>query len=145
MASSSSSAFSHPSYNTSQGFYQGFTRSDSPPASAYFPDVSHDTEREPRPTAGADSHFAYSTTLRRHNTEGPLSAVDAGAVHNLWQRAIEAVTGERQQHYERLENGHAGPESLAHAEKKDTPSAKFAHCTVEVSGNLILFIHQTQM
>jgi Ca2+-transporting ATPase len=140
MASSSSSAFSRQPYNTSEGFYQGITRTDSPPASAYFPDFSSDTEREPRPAEGADAHFAYSTTLRRHTLEGPLSAgiPDAEAMHNLWQRAVNAVTGERRDHYERLQNGHVRSESLELAEKKDTPSAKFAHCTVEVSGDRML-------
>jgi P-type Ca2+ transporter type 2C len=136
MASSSSSAFSRPHYNASQGFYPGFPRSDSPPASSYFPGVSQDAEGEPRPTAGADAHFAYSTTLRRHNTDGPLgSAVmpDAEAVQSLWQMAVKAVTRERHEHYERLENGHARPVPLEHVQQKDTPSAKFAHCTVEVS------------
>lgn len=47
-------------------------RPDSPPASAYFSGFS-DPHHEPTPTPGAQAHFAYSTTLRRHQLDSVLT------------------------------------------------------------------------
>ncbi|KAI6029164.1 hypothetical protein BKA83DRAFT_4031260, partial [Pisolithus microcarpus] len=47
-------------------------RSPSPPASSYFRTVSDLQDGEPQPTPGASTHFAYSTTLRRHHHEHGL-------------------------------------------------------------------------
>lgn len=113
-------------------------RSPSPPASAYFPLLSADTEARFRPTADAESHFAYSTTLRRHQSEGAAAlkspAVFAAAVNaeafSLWTRAVNAVTGRQDNEYQRVENGTPG---ISTEVSKDTASAKFAHCTVDVS------------
>ncbi|KAL1672116.1 hypothetical protein EV122DRAFT_271914 [Schizophyllum commune] len=41
-------------------------REESPPASAYFTNLRDDSDSTPRPAPGAEDHFAYSTTLRRH-------------------------------------------------------------------------------
>jgi Ca2+-transporting ATPase len=113
-------------------------RSPSPPASAYFPLLSAGTDARFRPTADAESHFAYSTTLRRHQSEGAAAlkspAVFAAAVNaeafSLWRRAINLVTGQRNHDYQRVENG--TPDVSTH-EAKDTASAKFAHSAVDVS------------
>ena len=113
-------------------------RSPSPPASAYFPLLSADTDARFRPTADAESHFAYSTTLRRHQSEGAAAlkspAVFAAAVNaeacSLWSRVINFITGQRNNDYHRVENGMAAVNTN---EAKDTASAKFAHCAVEVS------------
>jgi hypothetical protein len=78
------------------------SRSPSPPASTYFPLLSADTDARFRPTADAESHFAYSTTLRRHQSEGAAAlkspvvfdaAVNAEA-SSLWRRAINKITGQ---------------------------------------------------
>lgn len=119
-------------------YHAAHPRSPSPPASAYFPLLSADTDARFRPTADAESHFAYSTTLRRHQSEGAAAlkspAVFAAAVNaeafSLWRRAVSFVTGQRNNDYQRVENGTAG---VSTDEVKDTASAKFAHCTVDVS------------
>jgi Ca2+-transporting ATPase len=121
MASSSSSAFSTLP-RAGRAHYQA-PRSESPPASTYFPDVSEDVDGEPLPTADADSHFAYSTTLRRHHTEVEEE------VQSLWQKFVRHVTGQGE--YETLDSGHANVPS-ATDERKDTLSAKYALYTVEV-------------
>ena len=113
-------------------------RSASPPASAYFPLLSADTDARFRPTADAESHFAYSTTLRRHPSEGAAAltspagfaaAVNAEAV-GLWRRTINVITGQRNNDYQRVENGTAG---VSTGDTKETASGKFAHCAVNVS------------
>ncbi|KAL1745521.1 hypothetical protein HDZ31DRAFT_63015 [Schizophyllum fasciatum] len=57
-------------------------REDSPPASAYFTNLRDDTDTTPRPAPGAEEHFAYSTTLRRHQQHslipGSASAASLG-------------------------------------------------------------------
>ncbi|KAJ7072897.1 Ca-transporting ATPase [Mycena amicta] len=112
-------------------------RSASPPASTYFPQLSADgANARLRPTADAESHFAYSTTLRRHHVDGlPLSPTDfASAVNteasNLWTRAVNVVTG-RSADVD-LEEGRGGRETpQPKPEPKDTMSARFAHSSVE--------------
>ncbi|KIY46106.1 Ca-transporting ATPase [Fistulina hepatica ATCC 64428] len=120
--------------------YPPGVRSSSPPASAYF---SGDTD-ELRPLPDAESHFAYSTTLRRHHTlDGPPTtptafahAVNAEA-SSLWSRFVGYFTGKRHDYDDveahdllptttSLHDGHAAPR-----EHLDTLSSKFAHYTVE--------------
>lgn len=131
---STSSSF----YRSGSGYYDG-SRSDSPPASTYFPTVSEDQEAAPLPTPGADQHFAYSTTLRRHHTEdsigdrfeaGIRDIVEEGP-KGLWAR----ITGDGA---DGIENGHGNGNGSANgyhlAEReptKDTPSARYAHYTAE--------------
>ncbi|KAJ7198484.1 Ca-transporting ATPase [Mycena pura] len=110
-------------------------RSASPPASTYFPLLSADAGAGTRlrPTADAESHFAYSTTLRRHHADGlPLSPTEfASAVNaeasSLWSRAIDAVTGRTPE--TNLENGRVTPPPKPEA--RNTMSARYAHCSVE--------------
>ncbi|KAJ7672090.1 hypothetical protein B0H17DRAFT_1017457 [Mycena rosella] len=108
-------------------------RSASPPASTYFPLLSGDTGARLRPTPDAESHFAYSTTLRRHHPDGlPLSPTDfASAVNaeasSLWSRAVGVVTGQPPE--TSVEDGRATPP--ARQEVRDTMSARFAHCSIE--------------
>ena len=136
MATSSASDYrvsgSPTAYNTTH------PRSPSPPASAYFPLLSADSDARFRPVADAESHFAYSTTLRRHQSEGAAAlkspAVFAAAVNaeacSLWRRAVNVITGQQNNDYQRVENGTAG---IGTDEVKDTASAKFAHSAVDVS------------
>jgi len=117
--------------------YPNHPRSPSPPASAYFPLLSADANARFRPTPDAESHFAYSTTLRRHQSEGAAAlkspAIFAAAVNaeasGLWTRAVNTFTG-RETNDRRDENGAAGTSG---DEVKDTASAKFAHHPVDVS------------
>ncbi|KAJ7478603.1 Ca-transporting ATPase [Mycena galericulata] len=108
-------------------------RAASPPASTYFPLLSGDSGARLRPTADAESHFAYSTTLRRHHPDGsPLSPTNlAHAVNteasSLWARAVGAVTGEIPE--TNVENGRVTPPPTQ--EVRDTMSARFAHTSVE--------------
>ncbi len=135
-------------------------RSSSPPASAYFPLLSADTNARLRPTPDAEAHFAYSTTLRRHHSDGAAlsspthfaAAVEAEAT-SLWKRAILTITGQPEDTYQQQDRGFqratgGGIESglgggggqrsspLAGGQqkdqKKDTISARFAHYGVEV-------------
>lgn len=140
---SASSALSRPPFNGhAQGFYQADApRSPSPPASAYFPSVSLDLDSEPQPTPDADQHFAYSTTLRRHHHERSLSQT-VGDIQNLaselrhegaaglWQKAVSAVTGQPPDNVDTMENGYV-PLSTAGEAPRDTPSARFAHTSME--------------
>lgn len=133
LGSSSSSTHRHVYINPNH------QRSASPPASAYFPLLSADHSARLRPTADAEAHFAYSTTLRRHQSEASAlaspahlaSAVNAEA-SSLWTRAVGVITGQRQDDYgARMENGRVSPAGQR-AEQKDTASARFAHYSVDV-------------
>lgn len=130
-------------------------RSPSPPASSYFPLLSADTNARLRPTPDAEAHFAYSTTLRRHHSDGAAlnsptqfaAAVEAEAT-SLWKRALLTITGQPDpqqrdrdrdiQRAEGVESGLGEQRSpplvggLQKEQKKDTASAKFAHYGVEV-------------
>ena len=145
---STSSALSRPAFNGhAQGFYQADgPRSPSPPASSYFPRVSLDLDREPQPTPDADQHFAYSTTLRRHQRERSLSILQnptAAGIQNmaselrsegftgLWQRALRAVSGWTADQADTMENGYIPITAEVEAAQKETPSTRFAHRTVE--------------
>jgi len=76
-------------------------------------------------TPNVEDHFAYSTTLRRHHSDGAAlsSSIEA---NSLWTRAILALTGTADRHTGVL------PVIRQKEEKKDTLSAQFAHCSVEV-------------
>ncbi|KAG6853669.1 hypothetical protein C0991_002467 [Blastosporella zonata] len=112
-------------------------RSPSPPASAYFPLLSGDTRARLRPTADADAHFAYSTTLRRHPSEAAALASPAHLAHavnaeaqTLWSRAIAYVTGRRGDYEPLVENGRVSPPSQRDSQAP-TASAQFAHTSVQ--------------
>jgi Ca2+-transporting ATPase len=61
-------------------------------------------------------------------------AVFAAAVNaeasSLWRRVVNAITGYQNNEYQRVENGTPGVSTDL---GKDTASAKFAHCAVDVS------------
>ncbi|KIJ06163.1 hypothetical protein PAXINDRAFT_103485 [Paxillus involutus ATCC 200175] len=130
--------------SSNPGHPQPDHRAPSPPASSYFPSVSDTQTGEPQPTPGASTHFAYSTTLRRHHAEGllslhapKLSDITPGVTaEGLWQKAVSAVTGQRVQD-DALEGGYSlvggrtTPPLPHHEDKKDTASARFAHWSVE--------------
>ncbi len=124
-----SSSFSRP--NMSQ-------RPESPPASTYFPLLAGDADNSGlRPVPDAESHFAYSTTLRRHALDGSLSsptefaqAVNAEA-SSLWSRALRTVTGQPPER--NVESGRGTPQpTIQRHQTKETLSARFAHCTIQV-------------
>lgn len=131
VASSMSSAFSRHthSHTLPQGSTYPPPRSDSPPASAYFPSLSADTNTRLRPIPDAESHFAYSTTLRRHQSEGPISPSELAQVveaeaSSIWQR----FTGQ----HPSPSSDYQPLESAPKQELRHTVSARFAHCSVEV-------------
>ncbi|KAJ6593200.1 Ca-transporting ATPase [Mycena capillaripes] len=109
------------------------SRSASPPASTYFPLLSGDSGARLRPTADAEPHFLYSTSMRRHNVDGvPLSPVEIASAVNaqassLWTRAVSVVTGQPLE--TNIEDGRATPPPMQ--EVRDTASARFAHCSIE--------------
>lgn len=147
-ASSSSAAYArHTFTNRSSTLPPPPRTNSSPPASAYFTHFANDDTHVLEPTsADATSHFAYSTTLRRHYPEGPLGfpqtprgaalpnfgelrtvVAEEGAA-GLFQRTVQSIKSlfsGAEQDYERL--------PVHKEEAKDTPSARFAHCSVEVS------------
>lgn len=136
MAASSSSNYR----GHSAAAYGHAPRSPSPPASAYFPLLSADTNTRLRPTPNAEAHFAYSTTLRRHQSEGAAAlaspaefaaAVNAEAT-SLWTRAVNTITGRESNDYQPAGNGRETPPVMQEGQAKDTASAKFAHYTIEV-------------
>ncbi|KAK7472290.1 High affinity Ca2+/Mn2+ P-type ATPase-like protein [Stygiomarasmius scandens] len=109
-------------------------RSPSPPASAYFPLLNSDDRL--RPTPDADSHFAYSTTLRRHSEGNSLTSPEdlVQEASSLWSRLLKTITGDPQatSAEEDLENdARARLEQLKHEDRKNTASAKFAHTSVD--------------
>ncbi|KAL0057833.1 High affinity Ca2+/Mn2+ P-type ATPase-like protein [Marasmius tenuissimus] len=98
-------------------------RSASPPASAYF----QNGQESMTPTADAGSHFAYSTTLRRHNVEESTEVILAHEAQGLWQRILGWFNGDgdaKKDVEERLP-------LQSRKREQDTPSAKFAHTSVE--------------
>ena len=138
IASSSSSTMYRYTQGSANGHYP--PRSESPPASAYFPLLSAgDPNAKLQPTPDAEAHFSYSTTLRRHQTESAAAlaspAVFAAAVNaeasSLWTRAINYITGNTNQ-YQAVDSGRETPPAGPKEEKRDTASAQFAHCSIEV-------------
>ncbi|ESK85567.1 calcium-transporting atpase [Moniliophthora roreri MCA 2997] len=112
-------------------YFPNTPRSASPPASAYFHhDYDHD---DLRPTPDADSHFAYSTTLRRHHTESSelTAEVLANEAQSLWARLLAFIAGKPQENGvdDREREGERLP--LQQRQLEHTPSAKFAHTSVE--------------
>ncbi|TFY50768.1 hypothetical protein EVJ58_g10897, partial [Rhodofomes roseus] len=119
-------------------------RSSSPPASTYFTPYDGTHHGEPQPsTPDANAHFAYSTTLRRHRPDGPglptpnsatgfskfeelRTVVEMEGPSGLWQRTVGIAKGwfSKDEDYEKL----ATP---LNADHRETPSAIFAHRTVE--------------
>ena len=126
----------------------------SPPASSYFPTCAETQFGEPQPTPGATSHFAYSTTLRRHHAEPTdfiphkLSDIAPGVnAQSFLQKALGVVTGQRSKD-DTLENGYSlvngrsTPSRMNREERRDTPSARFAHWSVEVCSILFYVLLQ---
>ncbi|KIK25809.1 hypothetical protein PISMIDRAFT_9331 [Pisolithus microcarpus 441] len=115
-------------------------RSPSPPASSYFRTVSDLQDGEPQPTPGASTHFAYSTTLRRHHREHGLGIplhpkLPTGVTADgLWNRIVKFLTG-GSSHDDGLDDGRALVDRDLKApqreRRRETPSARFAHWSVE--------------
>ncbi|KAG6918869.1 hypothetical protein DXG01_010933 [Tephrocybe rancida] len=118
--------------------YQQTARSPSPPASAYFPLISGDTNARLWSTPDAEAHFAYSTTLRRHPSEAAAlsspahlaNAVNAEA-QTLWSRAVGYVTGRRSDYESLVETGRVTP-PVERDVQSNTASAQFAHTSAQV-------------
>jgi hypothetical protein len=121
-----------------------------PPASAFFPLLSANSNAAPRPTPDAQAHFSYSTTLRRHPPDhsltspaGIASAVNAEAA-SLWQRLAGFIAGKNfSQH-----GGNENAETVVSAsvsqiptqlDRRDTLSARFAHSTIDVGHSSVQF------
>lgn len=123
-----------------QAYSYPHQRSPSPPASSYFPSVSTIQSGEPQPTPGAATHFAYSTTLRRHHLEGPILHPDFSGITSseglpsLWQKE-KGVLGRdsAETRYELGERVSQHSRLREDRDKRDTPSARFAHWTIEAS------------
>ncbi|KAL4249588.1 High affinity Ca2+/Mn2+ P-type ATPase-like protein [Abortiporus biennis] len=113
-------------------------RNGSPPASTYFSQFNGDHQHEPQPTPDAPSHFAYSTTLRRHHPDGgtPVTA-SFGELKSVMEEEGPAGLWQRTSHWFQNTFGSGGGgapyERLPSdkEQKQDTPSARFAHCSVE--------------
>jgi Ca2+-transporting ATPase len=124
-------------------------REPSPPASAYFADYTS-TETEPVGTDDASSHFAYSTTLRRHSMEAG-SPLSYGNSSSTFQSIGRIVSQESAGLLDRFISGVAGPPREAHrpevlggsrrSEKPDeeTPSSVYAHWNIEVRLSLTIY------
>ena len=110
-----------------------------PPASSYFRTTQGSDNAEPQPlVADADSHFAYSTTLRRHHYEltNPTSAIQ-NITHGNWQGALDSFSrGTSSRHSldhppsNRIPYPSKGPGTPQSA--PETPSSKFSYSTIEV-------------
>lgn len=140
MASSSSAHFYRNPQHSANGNNPHFhiPRSPSPPASAYFPLLSADGTNRLRPTPNAEQHFAYSTQLRRHQTDAAAAlaspAVFAAAVNaeatGLWSRAVNWVTGRSAHEYQAVDT--QADSATPKEDRRDTPSAHFAHVSAQV-------------
>ncbi|KAG8959193.1 High affinity Ca2+/Mn2+ P-type ATPase-like protein [Tulasnella sp. 419] len=104
------------------------------PASNYFTTFAEDPDQPPIPAPGAQSHFAYSTTLRRHGPEtSPIAQhFHLPPVEGLVNQVLGAVGAERWQQHPSNEptlpvNGFA-PSS---ASKESTASSRFVHMTAD--------------
>jgi len=115
------------------------TRHSTPPASAYFLTTQGDDNSEPQPiVADAGSHFAYSTTLRRHQYEltSPTTTIQ-NITHGDWQGALDSLSRGASS---RPSLDHLRPNRVPHTpggpgtqqNAPDTPSSKFSHSTIEV-------------
>ena len=144
---SSSSARARSVANSRTPVYAPY-RTESPPASAYFSHFDGDHHHDPLPTRpDTDAHFAYSTTLRRHTLEGPLglppaqpgqgisslgelrTVVETEGARGVWDRTVGriiAAFSDRDQ-YERLPTHREDTHT-----QKESASARFAHCSVQV-------------
>ena len=113
-------------------------RASSPPASTYFSPPAGDDHIEMQPAPGAQAHFAYSTTLRRHNVpptsphgtafpalESIRHAVTDQGPTGLWDRLLSTVKGKSGGSPE--ENGY-----LPVAKSEQTPSATYSSYDAEV-------------
>jgi len=115
------------------------TRYGTPPASSYFLATQEGDNAEPQPiVADAGSHFAYSTTLRRHHYElaSPTTAIQ-NITHGNWQGALDSFSRGTSS---RPSLDHPPPTRVPHPSKgpgtpqnaPETPSSKFSHSTIEV-------------
>lgn len=143
---SSTSSYHRISNPRSATGYRQHQRSPSPPASAYFPLLQDDVHPRFQATPGADAHFAYSTTLRRHHVDGAalstpkgLAAAVNAEASSLWSRMINFISGRTTNDYQPLTNGSDTPPVHERAEPEGTLSAKFAHCSVEVCTQIAFF------
>jgi hypothetical protein len=144
----------HLSYiNTSYGYSPLAQREPSPPASTYFANFPTDphSHADPIPLANAQEHFAYSTTLRRHHVEDPLTTPirrgDFAEGFTAFSYRLRRVweqwkSGERELG---LENGSGGREpSLPPEPPKEGVSVIFSSRSIEVSylvaSNVTLFL-----
>jgi Ca2+-transporting ATPase len=122
------------------------SRHPSPPAQAYF-ESANDGTSAPHPISpDAGSHFAYSTTLRRHGvgdspTAGRRMSLEAagGLVDKVWGGTWNREGGAPSS----VENGYGaeaagmGMEPLRGKHADDTVSAKYAHMSIQVRLSLI--------
>ncbi|KAF8132000.1 hypothetical protein EV363DRAFT_1398374 [Boletus edulis] len=135
------STSAHSVLNSMSSAAPDHSRPPSPPASSYFPTCGDTQYGEPQPTPGASSHFAYSTTLRRHHTEPnsfipqKLSDIAPGVADgNLFHKMLGTGQLAREDTLESgysLVNGRSTPSRMNREERRDTPSARFAHWSVE--------------
>ena len=116
-----------------------------PPASTYFVTSSGEDNTEPQPLyPDASSHFAYSTTLRRHHPDlSPTGPAFQNVAQGNWQKAFSAFAGGSASRTEAEHtvngngygNGHANGLANGYADShgpKATLSAKFSQSTIEV-------------
>ena len=107
-------------------------RTSSPPASTYFSPPVGDDQMEMHPTPGAQAHFAYSTTLRRHSLphapphgeafpgrESVRYAVTDQGSAGLWDRLLGIVKG-------KSGGSPGGNGYIPVAKTEQTPSATYA-------------------
>ena len=147
-SSSSAAAYSRHNFTNRSATLPPPRSAATPPASAYFTNYAHDDTHVLEPTVpDANAHFAYSTTLRRHHPEGPLGfpqtphgaafpnfneirhVVAEEGPSGLFQRTVRTIRsyfpGADTNDYDRL--------PTHREESKDTPSARFAHVSIDVS------------
>lgn len=101
---------------------------------------------DPQPTPGASTHFAYSTTLRRHHPKGSSLQLSSNfsditsneGLPSLWQKAKGVLAGRlsggaAENRYELASAGErvSQPSRLREdQDRTETPSARFARWTV---------------
>jgi hypothetical protein len=114
------------------------TRSPSPPSSAFFQSPSQNDHAPPQPTPDAGPHFSFSTTLRRHTGDHHSIPIFEAVQHDgingfmhYFASLAKRITGGSDANDE--EGGGADLLELTRRQdRKNSPSAVFSECTVEV-------------
>ncbi|KZP18376.1 calcium-transporting P [Athelia psychrophila] len=131
-----------------RGHYNDAPHSPTSPSSIWFARASEDKQGSPLSTPDAEQKFAHTSPLRRHHTEDSFGVqienIATAGIQNFaqelreekpqgfWRRAFYAVTVAVPDDSENGNgNGNHAVETADEEPPMETPSARYAHCTVK--------------